>query len=158
MDIAPDWILCSHTHCFEYKREHFERALEWTEAVARQMEDVSPDGNLDRHHNPHFTSLFPYIQAGTSGEGLMIRAILQNPYAQAREVSIALVCPEDWDADPVQESLLLPAEGHEDVEFWIRPAASAVGRYMLTVDVVYHGEYLGEKAECYVDLNGGGEG
>ncbi|MBI2194592.1 MAG: MBL fold metallo-hydrolase [Planctomycetes bacterium] len=153
MDIRPEWMLCAHTHPFLYRRDHFEKALAWTEETARQMEALAPDGNLERHHDPHWTGLFPYVQQARAGEDFHVMAALHNTCAQTRNASVALVVPADWLCTPEICTAEVPPDGEARLAFTVRAPRSASGRHLLALDVLYDGVYLGEKAECYVDVD-----
>jgi len=151
LDINPDWIVCSHTQPFAYDRAHFETALEWTEAVARQMERIAPDGNLERHHNPHFIHFFPYVQRVGPERECTVTARIQNTYHERKAVTARLVAPDGWDVSPCEDTIHIAPDTVGEIAFTLKPPSRSSGRQMLTLDVLYDGEYLGEMAECYVD-------
>jgi glyoxylase-like metal-dependent hydrolase (beta-lactamase superfamily II) len=148
LQLEPEWLLAAHVQPFPYRRADFEAMLAWSEAVADAMRSIAPDGCLERHHDPHLITLSPYCQT-LQGETIDVTARVQNPHPHPVQVDIALVLPPGWSNDRLHRRLTVPPGTAAEASWTLRgenpPAAS-----MLTVDVVYEGEYLGQKAECYV--------
>ena len=60
-----------------------------------------------------------------------------------------MVLPPGWSNTRLHRRLAVPA-GAAGAASWTVRADDPPAVSMLTVDVVYEGEYLGQKAECYV--------
>jgi len=148
--LEPDWVLASHVQPFPYRRADFEAMLGWSEAVADAMRALAPDGCLERHHDPHLIELFPYCQR-LQGDAARVTARVQNPYPNPIQADLALVLPPGWGLERAHRRLTVAAGAVGATSWtprWTGPAPPAAA--MLTLDVVYEGEYLGQKAECYV--------
>jgi glyoxylase-like metal-dependent hydrolase (beta-lactamase superfamily II) len=156
--LSPEWILASHIQPHLYRREDYEAMLQWCDDVTTAMQALAPDGNVERHHNPHFISLHPYVQT-TGREPVTLTARVMNPYEQPVEVQLRLVLPEGLRADAPEATLFIAAKdtGEQTWTLAVEEGVAA-GMQMVTVDVVYDGKYLGEKAECYLKhtVNHGG--
>jgi glyoxylase-like metal-dependent hydrolase (beta-lactamase superfamily II) len=148
--LAPEWILASHIQPHVYRREDYEAMLQWCNDVTEAMQAIAPDGNVTRHHNPHFISLHPYVQT-IGREPVTITARVMNPYEKTVEAQLHLVLPEGSTTDSAEKTLSISANS-VDEQTWTVAAAETVGAglRMVTVDVIYDGQYLGEKAEGYV--------
>lgn len=163
LELEPDWILASHIQPFPYRRADFEAMRAWTEAVADAMRALAPDGCLMRHHNPHWIGLEPYAQR-TNGSGVPLRvtARAQNPYDREVEATLCLVAPDGWRVRNSEQRLCLPPHTTAAANWEIVPAPlfptgsksgttlSAARGEIVTLEVTWNGEYLGEIAECYI--------
>jgi glyoxylase-like metal-dependent hydrolase (beta-lactamase superfamily II) len=148
LTLEPEWVLASHIQPFPYRRADFEAMRAWTDTVAAAMRDLAPDGLLERHHDPHWISLTPYVQTGAA-EPFRVTARVNNPYARPVEASVRLMAPSGWRVPDAERRLALPPQGSTEAE-WRVAAAPAAENEMLTLDVTFDGECLGEVAECYV--------
>jgi glyoxylase-like metal-dependent hydrolase (beta-lactamase superfamily II) len=146
--LQPDWLLAAHVQPFPYRRSDFEAMLAWTEVVGEAMRALSPDGCLERHHDPHLIELLPYCQP-LRGEHVSVTARVRNPYPNPIQVDLALVLPPGWSLPRTRRRLTVPASSAAETT-WLPRAADPEEASMFAADVVYEGDYLGEKAECYV--------
>jgi hypothetical protein len=149
LQLEPDWLLAAHVQPFPYRHADFQAMLEWTEAVSHAMRSLAPDGCLERHHSPHLVELLPYCQ--TAGEEpVSIQARVQNPYPNPIQVDLALVLPAGWSVGRAHRRLNIAAGSAAAASWEPRLEEALTAPSMITVDVIYEGEYLGQKAECYV--------
>jgi glyoxylase-like metal-dependent hydrolase (beta-lactamase superfamily II) len=155
LKLAPEWVLASHIHPFEYREEDFRTMLRWCDDVSAAMRAVAPDGNLERHHIPHTFNLEPYAQEATSGEPLGITGSFHNPYDRQISVAARLVTPGGWQVEPASWQVPVAPGEVAKPEWQVTAALGAEEEHptlVVTADLVYDGAYLGEKAECYVTL------
>jgi hypothetical protein len=150
LQLEPDWLLAAHVQPFPYRRADFQAMLAWSDAVAEAMRSLAPDGCLERHHDPHLVLLSPYCQA-LQGDRMPVTAQVQNPYPNPIQVDLALVLPPGWSVARSHRRLAIPSSSRAEASWEVRAADPSPGTtQMITVDVIYEGEYLGQKAECYV--------
>ena len=151
MEIEPEWVLASHIQPHPYRRADYEAMLQWTEDVTAAMQAVSPDGNLTRHHNPHFIALHPHTQ-GLSDGPCTVTARVMNPYDYDVEAILVLRVPDGYAVEPADRTVTVPPQETGEVSWGVTAQGDVqTGRTrMITADVTYDGAYLGEKAACYV--------
>jgi hypothetical protein len=150
LELQPDWVLAAHVQPFPFRRADFEAMLAWSDAVTEAMRSLAPDGGLERHHDPHLVELLPYCQA-LEGDVVPVTARVRCPYPNPIQVDLALVLPPGWSVGRARRRLTVPAGGSAETSWAVRvDALDGEPGWMLTVDVNYEGEYLGQKAECYV--------
>jgi glyoxylase-like metal-dependent hydrolase (beta-lactamase superfamily II) len=145
--LEPEWVLASHIQPFPYRRDDFLACRDWTEAVAAVMRALAPDGCLERHHDPHWIALEPYAQPAATPTPITAR--LQNPYPHTVTAEVRLVLPDGWQVEDAERRLDIPAGGVATAAWGITPRPSARNE-MVTLDVIWNEERLGEIAECYV--------
>jgi hypothetical protein len=113
------------------------------------MRALAPDGCLERHHDPHLVELWPYCQT-LEDESISVTARAHNPHLHPIQVDLALVLPAGWSTSRLHRRLTVPPGAVGEATWWVNAGHPPAGTHMLTVDVVFEGEYLGQKAECYV--------
>jgi glyoxylase-like metal-dependent hydrolase (beta-lactamase superfamily II) len=148
LQLSPEWILASHIQPFPYRRADFLACRAWTEEVAAAMRDLAPDGMLERHHDPNWIALAPYVQAA-GDESIVVTATVGNPYARSVESEVRLVVPSGWRAGDAERRLVIEPYGVAAAE-WQVEGTPGERNEMVTLEVTFDGEYLGEIAECYL--------
>jgi hypothetical protein len=149
LQLQPDWLLAAHVQPFPYRQQDFEAMFEWTGAVVDAMRSMAPDGGLERHYDPHLVELFPYCQR-LAADHAAVTANARNIYPNPIQVDLALVLPAGWSNRRLHRRLSIPPGCIGQATWTVRPETPTTGTHMFTLDVVYEGEYLGQKAECYV--------
>jgi glyoxylase-like metal-dependent hydrolase (beta-lactamase superfamily II) len=147
LTLEPEWVLASHIQPFPYRRDDFLAAHDWTEAVSAAMRDLAPAGCLERHHDPHWICLEPYVQ--DAGLPTTVTARLQNPYPRPVTADVRLVLPDGWQLADPQRQMAIPAGGTATTLWEVTPQPSSRNE-LVTLEVTWDGEALGEVAECYV--------
>jgi hypothetical protein len=151
MRLEPDWILASHLQPFLYRQGDWEAMLQWTFDVTMAMHALTPDGCLGRHHDPHLLTLWPYVQSAAEGP-LTLIARVKNPYPREIQAELRLVLPPGLSADGETAALTVEPGDTGQATWPLTVAEGARGVQMVTLDVTYAGQYLGERAEAYVRL------
>jgi len=152
LELEPEWILASHTQPFPYRRTDFLAMLAWSQNVARIMCDIAPDGNLERHHSPHFISLTPYLQSANSAS-INITARVMNTYEHSVEVELDLLLPENTETHARGAKIMVKPDEIGEWNWEVNIADEMTGTQMVIVNVIYDGQYWGQKAECYVHFS-----
>lgn len=158
MELEPEWILASHMQPFEYRRADWEAIVDWSERIAALMRDIAPDGNLERHHSPHFVSARPYVQILSTQVTNPIKVTWHNRYDHVQVVGIAARLPAGLAVDRAQTVIEVPAGESRGVGFLVTAEAGLQGMQMVTFDLTVNGEPWGELAECYLRGKGRYEG
>ena len=145
----PEWILASHIQPFPYRRQDWEAMLQWCDDVTAAMVALAPDGCLERHHWQHLFALEPYARFAEPGERLTYQLRVANPYPETRRMTACPVVEPDWSVEP--KTLEFDAQPGETAtaEFSVVVAEETMPA-MVTVDLCFGDEYLGEKVEAYV--------
>lgn len=156
MRLEPDWVLASHMQPFPYRRADFEAVVEWSDRVAGLMRDLAPDGNLERHHSPHFLEARPYVQPAAGELTVTLRCVNTYPHTLGLEVTPRLPAGVGGEAD-TRRLALAPGEAGETTWRWVAEADVA-GMRMVTFDVTANGRRWGEIVECYLRGAGSYEG
>ncbi len=82
---------------------------------------------------------------------MTLTARVMNPYEKPVKTQLRLILPEGLTADAHEKTLSIPANGVGERAWTVAVTGNvASGMQMVTADVTYDGQHLGEKAECYV--------
>jgi glyoxylase-like metal-dependent hydrolase (beta-lactamase superfamily II) len=144
----PDWILASHMQPFVYRRADFETIVAWSHEVEALMRELSPAGDLRRHHDPHLCEARPYVQAASDSMRVSVR--LANSRERTVTARVAPLAPADIGVVGGAQTATLAADAEHTFVWDLTAAADWRGVAMVTFDVTVDGEPWGELAECYV--------
>lgn len=151
LQLDPEWVLASHIHPFEFRREDFDTMRRWCDDVAGAMRGVAADGCLERHHVPHTFNLEPYAQEARTGGEITLAGRFHNPYDRLIRLEARLAVPDGWEAAPDSTAIEIEP-GAVAAPVWRVRVGTQPGTFLLAADLVFDGEYLGEKAEAYMRL------
>jgi hypothetical protein len=85
------------------------------------------------------------------GEEICLDVVVTNHAEEAREVACQPVLPAEWDWQPRAQHTVIPpkAEGSLTWLFSV-PSAARPGKWIIPVDVKYHGQRLGQFREAVI--------
>lgn len=152
----PEWLLASHLQPHRYRREDFRTVVAWTEEVTRAMQALAPDGNLERHHSPHFLHAFPYVQP--LGKLNAVKVSVTNTYPHPLMLAVAPVLPAGIGGDGEPRELVLAPGETAALDFVFQADPGLAGMHLVTFEVTANGEPWGQMVECYLRGPGQYEG
>jgi uncharacterized membrane protein len=78
---------------------------------------------------------------------------IQNPYPQAEVLTVNLVVPEGWEANPMKQQLKI--EKSLVLTFQVQPPLGLkVWRERIAVDVSFGNHRFGQQAEAFISIKG----
>ena len=116
---------------------------------------LSPVPGLENEAlDPYLARIDPYRASVRQGDDHALEVIVTNHAPTARETSVRLRLPADWQAQPAEAAATVPPDGSSvRLRFSIRVPADALrGRVVLTADVDLGGEPRGELAETLLEV------
>ena len=95
----------------------------------------------------------PYEQRVAPGDSATLAVVFTSYSGQKRQVSCRPILPSQWQVDvPAQGTILTPnAEGCIAFELTI-PSHAQPGRWVVPVDVTYHGQRLSQFREAILTV------
>ena len=155
LEFEPHLIAPGHGKPFAVDRT----AAEAFEARARKQDsyfrDLIADPDPDVGIYPFFVRLFPYQASVAAGDSKVLQIRIRNPRTRVIHLEAALVPPSGWTTTPAIVTADVPpqSEAVKEVSFTVPPNwSSPVSRVALALDIVRDGQYLGQIAECVVDV------
>ncbi len=148
LERSPEWILASHMQPFLFRRDDFQAVVRWSREVEELMRELAPDGNIERHHSPHFIEPRPYVQP--AAPEMSVQLLLKNTYPDPLTLTIIarplepIRCPKS-----MRRLTLAPGE-RGTLSFALRAPQGLRGMHMVTFDVSTSRGYWGEMVECYI--------
>ena len=96
---------------------------------------------------------FPYEQHVRPGDAVQLDVVFTNHSAEAREAVACPVLPDDWGMAlaPQQTSIAPKTEGSVAFSFTV-PEDAHPRRWIIPVDVAYHGRRLGQFREAVIEV------
>jgi glyoxylase-like metal-dependent hydrolase (beta-lactamase superfamily II) len=96
--------------------------------------------------------LRPYQVTTAPGLPFPISCEARNPFADADEVTVALVVPDGWHTNPASATARVPGRASEMFEFVVTPGETPCRRARLGADLTVGATRFGQHAEALVDV------
>ena len=96
----------------------------------------------------------PYRNDLRGGETLELEVWVRNPFPDLDEVTVRLVLPDGWSAEPPERVLSLDGRSDDTVSFVVQPAPTPTRRARIAADVRIGVRHLGQHAEALVTVLG----
>ncbi|MFN2418531.1 MAG: MBL fold metallo-hydrolase, partial [Candidatus Limnocylindria bacterium] len=96
----------------------------------------------------------PYRNDLRGGETLELEVWVRNPFPDLDEVTVRLVMPDGWSAEPPERVLSLDGRSDHTVSFVVQPAPTPTRRARIAADVRIGARHLGQHAEALVTVLG----
>jgi glyoxylase-like metal-dependent hydrolase (beta-lactamase superfamily II) len=94
----------------------------------------------------------PYRSELSSAEDLNLEVWVRNPFPEAGEVSVELVLPDGWSAEPPIGRLALDGRSEGTVPFRLRTSGEPIRRARVAADISIGERRLGQHAEALVTV------
>ena len=149
-ELQPDYVLNCHVDdgfCFTVQECQFMRAnLADREHLYRELLPWDhPNYGLDEH----WVRCHPYEQHVVPGARAELGVVFTNHSNEKREAVCQLILPEEWQVPSTTQAALIEplSEGHLGFAFDV-PCYALPGRWVVPVDVTFHGKCLGQFREA----------
>jgi glyoxylase-like metal-dependent hydrolase (beta-lactamase superfamily II) len=150
--LAPDLMISGH---WEPRRVD-DVYLDLLEAqgvdLARMHRELLPLSEVDFEAEGVGAWLRPYQVTTAPGRAFPVEVEARNPFADADEVTIALVVPEGWTAEPAAATIEVPGRATETFEFVVTPDERPCRRARIGADLTVGATRFGQHAEALVDV------
>jgi len=150
----PELLLTGHTGAIAVSRPMLDDFITW----ARRLELaftrlVAVPELIDEALDADLAWIRPYrLTAAPGTEAELVVGVTNHALAPA-EASVTLDLPDGWMADPRTAAAEIAAGATAELRFRVRLAGdAAVGRRIVTADLVLRGRHYGQRAEAMVDV------
>jgi glyoxylase-like metal-dependent hydrolase (beta-lactamase superfamily II) len=155
MAFEPELLLTGHTGAIDVTRADFDEFVAWARELELVVARLAPVPGLeDEALDPYVVRFDPYRASVLAGEATPTQVVVRNHAAVERPARIRLRVPDGWTVTPAEVTLIVPAGGETATDgFTIHAPAGAVpGRVVVTADVELGDRWLGEAAECLLEV------
>lgn len=148
--VRPDLILSGHWEPYWTEVEYFDRLVEQGEILSYLHRDLHLPGAWDATRRDRWLTLRPYQVEVALGEEFRLDVEAYNPLPKAEEVSVLLVLPKGWRADPERASAQVEAGAMGYFAFTVTPLLQKGRRFRVTADVQVGSRKLEQQGEVLV--------
>ncbi|MFL6122098.1 MBL fold metallo-hydrolase [Actinophytocola sp.] len=120
--------------------------------LARIHRELLPLSDVDFDAEGVGAWLRPYQVSTGPGRPFAMSCEARNPFADADQVTITLVVPDGWHADPASVTAQVPGRATETFEFVVTPGDRPCRRARLGADLTVGATRFGQHAEALVDV------
>lgn len=151
--LKPDVGLAGHLGAVPLGPQEVDEYCRWAEQIEPVFRQIiareDPNFGVDRN----WASFYPYRILAQPEATLNVEARIRNHLDRDGQATVSIVVPERWSSRPRAITVLIPAKSMGAAEFQVElPEVSALPmRTVLTANVVFDGQDLGELIEMIVD-------
>jgi glyoxylase-like metal-dependent hydrolase (beta-lactamase superfamily II) len=149
---AECWLVNQHVEpMFRFSGDQLTYMEQSLRRRMTAMEPLFPWPDINFGLDEQWARLSPYEVRGEPGQVLELEAVVFNHARSAQDLLLRLHLPDGWKADRATYRLKLEAKTEGAVSMRITPAG-APARYIVTADVEFAGQRLGQWVEAVVTI------
>ncbi|MAT45026.1 MAG: hypothetical protein CL609_22060 [Anaerolineaceae bacterium] len=150
--LQPELILPGHWQPFEVTPEYLMAIMEQAVEMENLQTSLLPE-EVDLGSEGFIARIQPYQTIVRIDSPLTFTVEIQNPYPQAEVLTVNLVVPEGWEANPMKQQLKI--EKSLVLTFQVQPPLGLkVWRERIAVDVSFGNHRFGQQAEAFISIKG----
>jgi glyoxylase-like metal-dependent hydrolase (beta-lactamase superfamily II) len=150
--LRPELMISGHWAPRRVDDAYLDLLAEKGAELARLHRELLPLSEADFEAEGVGAWLRPYQVTTAPGLPFPISCEARNPFADADEVTVALVVPAGWHADPASATAQVPGRASEMFEFVVTPGETPCRRARLGADLTVGATRFGQHAEALVDV------
>ena len=120
--------------------------------LARLHRELLPLSEVDFDAEGVGAWIRPYQATTGPGEPFAVEVEARNPFADTEELTVRLVVPGGWRAEPAASTAAVPGRATEAFEFVVTPGGERCRRARLAADLTVGATRFGQHAEALVDV------
>jgi glyoxylase-like metal-dependent hydrolase (beta-lactamase superfamily II) len=120
--------------------------------LARLHRELLPLSEVDFDAEGVGAWIRPYQVVTAPGEPFVVEVEARNPFADTEELTVRLVVPSGWRAEPAASTVPVPGRAGEAFEFVVTPGGERCRRARLAADLTVGATRFGQHAEALVDV------
>jgi glyoxylase-like metal-dependent hydrolase (beta-lactamase superfamily II) len=151
--LAPDLMISGHWAPREVDDAYLDLLATKGEELARMHRDLLPLSDVDFDAEGVGAWIRPYQAITAPGRPFVVEVEARNPFPNTAEVTIRMVVPEGWQAEPAEASAKVPGRATDTLAFVITsPLTGTCRRARLAADLTVGDRHFGQHAEALVDV------
>jgi glyoxylase-like metal-dependent hydrolase (beta-lactamase superfamily II) len=150
--LAPELMISGHWAPRRVDDAYLDLLEEKGAELARIHRELLPLSDVDFDAEGVGAWLRPYQVTTGPGVPFAVEVEARNPFADADEVTIALVVPAGWRADPAAATAEVPGRATTTFEFAVTPTEEPCRRARIGADLTVGATRFGQHAEGLVDV------
>lgn len=150
--LRPELMISGHWAPRRVDDAYLDLLAEKGAELARLHRELLPLSGVDFEAEGVGAWLRPYQVTTAPGRPFTVEVEARNPFADADEVTVTLVVPAGWRAEPALASAEVPGRAHQAFEFVVTPGERPCRRARLGADLTVGATRFGQHAEALVDV------
>ena len=152
-ELAPDLMISGHWLPREVDDAYLDLLEVKGAELARLHRELLPLSEVDFDAEGVGAWIRPYQAITAPGRPFVVEVEARNPFAGADEVTVRMVVPDGWRADPPVATAKVPGRASDTLAFVITPPlAGTCRRARLAADLTVGERRFGQHAEALVDV------
>lgn len=151
-ELRPDLMISGHWAPRRVDDAYLDLLAEKGAELARIHRDLLPLSEVDFEAEGVGAWVRPYHVTTRPGRSFPVEVEARNPFADADEVTIALVVPDGWQVEPASATAEVPGRATETFEFVVTPTETPCRRARIGADLTVGATRFGQHAEALVDV------
>lgn len=149
----PDYIATGHWGVHAWKPEYCEKMRAWVQKRNDILTKIIGQDEPNLGYDIHWTRLYPFRTVVTNQKSVKVSVIIHNHYSYESKACVSLNLPDGWKAEPLEQTISVPADGEKHVECTLYPAKDAVEmRHMIGAAVTLNSVPYGELGMACIDI------
>lgn len=150
--LRPELMISGHWAPRKVDDAYLDLLAEKGAELARLHRELLPLSEVDFEAEGVGAWIRPYQVTTAPGRPFTVEVEARNPFADADEVTVALVVPAGWRAEPDSVSAEVPGRANQTFEFVVTPGRRPCRRARLGADLTVGATRFGQHAEALVDV------
>ncbi len=150
--LRPELMISGHWEPRAVDDAYLDLLEEKGAELARLHRELLPLSEVDFDAEGVGAWLRPYQATTAPGVPFPVEVEARNPFADADEVTVALVVPDGWRAEPGSATAEVPGRATETFAFVVTPGEARCRRARLGADLTVGATRFGQHAEGLVDV------
>lgn len=150
--LRPDLMISGHWAPRKVDDAYLDHLAEKGAELARLHRELLPLSEVDFEAEGVGAWIRPYQVTTAPGRPFTVEVEARNPFADTDEVTVALVVPAGWRAEPDSATAEVPGRANQTFEFVVTPARRACRRARIGADLTVGATRFGQHAEALVDV------
>lgn len=150
--LRPELMISGHWTPRKVDDAYLDLLAEKGAELARLHRELLPLSEVDFEAEGVGAWIRPYQVTTAPGRPFTVEVEARNPFADADEVTVALVVPAGWRAEPDSACAEVPGRANQTFEFVVTPGRRPCRRARLGADLTVGATRFGQHAEALVDV------
>jgi glyoxylase-like metal-dependent hydrolase (beta-lactamase superfamily II) len=150
--LQPDLMISGHWAPRRVDDAYLDLLEEKGAELARIHRELLPLSDVDFDAEGVGAWLRPYQVTAAPGVPFPVEVEARNPFADAEEVTIALVVPDGWLTEPASATAEVPGRATDTFDFVVTPGEAPCRRARIGADLTVGATRFGQHAEGVVDV------
>jgi glyoxylase-like metal-dependent hydrolase (beta-lactamase superfamily II) len=150
--LRPDLMISGHWEPRQVTPDYLDMLADRGRQLARSHRELLPLDEVDFGAGGFGARIQPYRSHLAAGQSAEVTVTVKNPFARQEKVTVELVVPPGWSAEPPRDDVVLGPLAEAEMTFTVLPAAVPVVRARIGAEMRVGERDFGQQAEALVSV------